>query len=59
MDFVGPFDGKVILVVVDSRPKWIEAYLTDSASKVTELSCTLSAQFGILRWLSQTMVLVL
>ena len=49
MDFAGPFQGKMILVVVDSHTKWIEAYQTDSAasSKVIELSRTLFAQFGI------------
>ena len=49
MDFAGPFQGKMILVVVDSHTKWIEAYPTDSAtsSKVIELSRTLFAQFGI------------
>ena len=46
MDFAGPFQGKMILIVVDSHSKWIEAYPTDSAtsSKVIELSRTL---FGI------------
>ena len=50
MDFAGPFQGKMILVVVDSHSKWIEAYPTDSStsSKVIELSRTLFAQFGLL-----------
>ena len=49
MDFAGPIQGKMILVVVDSHTKWVEAYPTDSAtsSKVIELSRTLFAQFGI------------
>ena len=49
MDFAGPIQGKMALVVVDSHMKWVEAYPTDSAtsSKVIELSRTLFAQFGI------------
>ena len=49
MDFAGPFQGKMILIVVDSHTKWIEAYPTDSAtsSKVIELSRSLFAQFGL------------
>ncbi|MCG8621136.1 MAG: DDE-type integrase/transposase/recombinase [Proteobacteria bacterium] len=49
MDFAGPFQGKMILVVIDSHSKWIEAYPTDSStsSKVIELSRTLFAQFGL------------
>ena len=49
MDFAGPIQGKMVLVVVDSHTKWVEAYPTDSAtsSKVIELSRTLFAQFGI------------
>ena len=49
MDFAGPLEGKMILVVIDSHTTWIEAYSTDStaSSKVIELSRTLFAQFGI------------
>ena len=49
MDFAGPFQGKVILVVIDSHSKWIEAYPTDSATstKVIDLSRRLFTQFGI------------
>ena len=49
MDFAGPFQGKMILIVIDSHSKWIEAFPTDSAtsSKVIELSRTLFAQFGV------------
>ena len=49
MDFAGPFEGKMILVVIDSHSKWIEAYPTDSSTstKVIELSRTLFSQFGI------------
>lgn len=49
MDFAGPFQGKMILIVVDAHTKWIEAYPTDSAksSTVIELSRTLFAQFGL------------
>ena len=49
MDFASPFQGKMILVVIDSHSKWIELYSTDSlmSSKVIELSRTLFSQFGI------------
>lgn len=49
MDFAGPFQGKMILVVIDSHSKWIEAYPTDSttSAKVIELSRMLFAQFGL------------
>lgn len=49
MDFAGPFEGKMILVVIDSHSKWIKAYPTDSSMsiKVIEMSRTLFSQFGI------------
>ena len=49
MDLAGPFEGKMILVVINSHSKWIEAYPTDSSTstKVIELSRTLFSQFGI------------
>ena len=45
LDFAGPVQGKMILVVIDSHSKWIEAFPTDSATshKVIELSHTLFA----------------
>ena len=49
MDFAGPFEGKMILVIIDSHSKWIEAYPTSGATStvVVELSRTLLAQFGV------------
>ena len=49
MDFAGPFQGKMILVIIDSHSKWIETYPTDflMSTKVIQLSHTLFAQFGI------------
>ena len=49
MDFAGPFQGKMILVVIDSHSKWIEAIPMDTStsSKVVEVSRTLFSQFGI------------
>ena len=49
MDFAGPFEGKMILVIIDSHLKWIEAYPTSGATStvVVELSRTLFAQFGV------------
>ena len=49
MDFAGPFQGKMILIVIDSHSKWIEAFPTSSAtsSTVIQLSRTLFSQFGL------------
>ena len=49
MDFAGPFEGKMILVIIVSYSKWIEAYPTSGATStvVVELSRTLFAQFGV------------
>ena len=49
MDFAGPFQGKMILIVIDSHSRWIEAFPTDSAtsSTVIEISRGLFAQFGL------------
>ena len=49
MDFAGPFQGKIILVIIDSHSKWIEAYLTDSSTSTTVIdpSRRLFAQLGI------------
>ena len=49
MDFASPFRGKMILVVIDSHSKWIEAFPTNSSTSQTVLqhSRTLFAQFGV------------
>ena len=49
MDFVGPVNGKMILIVIDAHSRWIEAYPTESAtsSVVIELLQALFSQFGI------------
>ena len=49
MDFAGPFEGKMILIVIDSHSKWIEAFPTKPSTSVTviQLSRTLFAQFGV------------
>ena len=49
MDFAGPVNGKMILIVIDVHSRWIEAYPTESASSsaVIELSRVLFSQFGI------------
>ncbi len=49
MDFAGPFQGKMILIVIDSHSKWIEAYPTNSAtsSTVIHIAKTLFSQFGL------------
>ena len=40
MDFVGLFHGKMILVVIDSHLKWIEAFPTNSATSHGHLTLT-------------------
>ena len=49
MDFAGPFQGKIILVVIDSHSKWIVAFPTDSSTSTTVIdpSRRLFAQLGI------------
>ena len=49
MDFAGPFQGKMILIVIDSHSKWIEAFPTSSttSSTVIQLSRILFSQFGL------------
>ena len=49
MDFAGLFEGKMILIVIDSHSEWIEAFPTKSSTSlaVIELSRTLFAQFGV------------
>ena len=49
MDFAGPVNGKMILIVIDTHSRWIEAYPTKTAtsSAVIELSRVLFSQFGI------------
>ena len=49
MDFVGPINGKMILIVINAHSRWIKAYPTESAASsiVTQLSRTFFAQFGI------------
>lgn len=49
LDFAGPFQGKTILVVIDTHSKWIEATCTSSTSSdavVNELQ-TLFSKFGL------------
>ena len=49
LDYAGPVQGKMILVLIDAHSKWIEAVCTPSAtsSAVIEELRTLFAQFGI------------
>ena len=49
INFVGPFQNKLLLVVVDAHSKWVEAKVvssTSSAAAITNLR-TLFAQFGL------------
>ena len=49
LDFLGPFEGKNLLIVIDAHSKWIEAVCTPSTSSasVIEVMRTLFAQFGV------------
>ena len=49
LDYAGPVQGKMILILIDAHSKWIEAICTPSAtsSAVIEELRTLFAQFGI------------
>ena len=47
MDFAGPFEGKMILMDIDSHSMWIEAFHSPTSATVIELSRTLFAQFGV------------
>ena len=49
LDFAGPFLGKMFLVLVDARSKWIEACITPSSTSevVIEELLPLFAQFGL------------
>ena len=49
LDFMGPFQGKTILVTIDAHSKWIEATCTSSTSSscVIEEIRTLFAKFGL------------
>ena len=49
IDFAGPIDGKMFLVIINSHSKWIEVFamnLATSAATVRYL-CQLMAEFGI------------
>ena len=49
IDFAGLFQGKMILVLIDSHSKWIEAFPTNSCTSyiVIKHSHALFAQFGV------------
>ena len=49
LDYAGPIQGKMYLVLIDAHSKWIEAFNTASATStaVIEELRTLFAQFGL------------
>ena len=49
LNYAGPVQGKVILVLIDAHSKWVEAICTSNATStaVIEELRTLFAQFGI------------
>lgn len=49
LDYAGPIQGKMVLILVDAHTKWIEAFCmpTSTSAAVIEELQTLFAQFGI------------
>ena len=49
LDFAGPFQGKMFLVLVDAHSKWMEVFITSSATSevVVEELRTCFARFGL------------
>lgn len=49
MDFAGPFEGKMLLIVVDAYSKWLEVHICSSATAATVIDALRSmfATFGI------------
>ena len=49
VDFTGPTEGKMFLIVIDAHSKWIEAFPIVTATAMTTIQRlkTLFAQFGI------------
>ena len=46
MDYAGPVDGKMILVIIDAHSKWVEAICTHGSTSAVVIE-ELGAQFGI------------
>ncbi|XP_070385138.1 uncharacterized protein [Dermacentor albipictus] len=53
VDFAGPIEGKMVLVVVDSHTKWIEAVPLNQATSTTTIDCLrdIFSHFGVPRTL--------
>ena len=49
LDYAGPFEGKMILILIDAHSKWVEAVCTPGSTSavVIEELRTLFAQFGL------------
>ena len=49
IDFAGPVDGKMLLVIVDSHSKWIEVFLMTNATSSATITYfrQVFAQFGV------------
>lgn len=61
IDYLGPFRGKFILIIVDAHSKWIEAFLTSNTKSCTTINILRSvfACFGIAKRIEQTMLAIL
>ena len=49
IDFAGPMNGKMYLVIIDAHSKWIEAFITNSSTSTTviEILRHVFARFGL------------
>ncbi len=49
MDFTGPFENQMILVLIESHSKWIQEFRTFTATSKVMISkhCYVFAQFGV------------
>ena len=49
MDYAGPFEGKMILILIDAHSKWVEAICTHGSTStvVIDKLRTLFARFGL------------
>ncbi len=49
LDFAGPFENRMFLVIIDAHSKWIESFPTKNATSTVVIDClrSLFARFGI------------
>ena len=61
LDFAGPLQNKMFLILIDAHSKWVEAFPTNSSTSavVIDQLRTVSPSLDYQRWLLLTMILVL